>query len=163
MIGRNRVLTHCVKILIRPSLIALLIKENSESYIVLFKISADWAGILYRDKVICFRFVRRYSITCILILFMTNIKIRMYDNTWFSSLLYMTWCSRLVYRLGKHTLAKIKIDKYFADIDDLIICQSKTETVRNVDSQNEIADLNGIKVHYNHSTSNLRNTRSNGF
>ena len=110
MIGRNRVLTHCVKILIRPSLIALLIKENSESYIVLFKISADWAGILYRDKVICFRFVRRYSITCILILFMTNIKIRMYDNTWFSSLLYMTWCSRLVYRLGKHTLAKIKID-----------------------------------------------------
>lgn len=51
MIGRNRVLTHCVKILIRPSLIALLIKENSESYIVLFKISADWAGILYRDKV----------------------------------------------------------------------------------------------------------------
>lgn len=51
MIGRNRVLTHYVKILIRPSLIALLIKENFESYIVLFKFSADWAGILCRDKV----------------------------------------------------------------------------------------------------------------
>ena len=42
-----------------------------------------------------------------------------------------------------------KTRKYFADIDDLIVCQSKTEALRNVDSQNKIADLIGIKVHRN--------------
>ena len=49
-----------------------------------------------------------------------------------------------------------KTRKYFAVIDDLIVCQSKTEAVRNVDtcSQNEIADLIGIEVHYNHFTFN---------
>ena len=36
-----------------------------------------------------------------------------------------------------------KTRKYFADINDLIVCQSKTEAVRTVDSQNEIADLIG--------------------
>ena len=37
-----------------------------------------------------------------------------------------------------------KARKYFAGIDDLIVCQSKTEAVQNVDSQNKIADLNRI-------------------
>ena len=60
-------------------------------------------------------------------------------------------------------VSKYKTSKYIADIDDLMLCQRKTEAVRNVDSQNEIADLNGIEVHYNHSTLNLHNTRSHGF
>ena len=44
----------------------------------------------------------------------------------------------------------------------IIECQSKTEAVRNVDSQNEIADLIGIEVHNNHSTLNYCNTQSRG-
>ena len=60
-------------------------------------------------------------------------------------------------------VSKYKTRKYFADIDDLMVCQSKAEAVRNVDSQNKLADFSGIKVHYNHSTLNLHNTRSHGF
>ena len=44
-----------------------------------------------------------------------------------------------------------------------MVCQSKAEAVRNVDSQNEIADFKGIEVHYNHSTLHLHNARSHGF
>lgn len=40
-----------------------------------------------------------------------------------------------------------KTREYFAVIDNLIVCQSKTKAVRNADSQNEIADLIGIEVH----------------
>ena len=39
----------------------------------------------------------------------------------------------------------------------------KDRAVRNVVSHNEIADLNGIEVHYNRSTLNLHNTGSHGF
>ena len=56
--------------------------------------------------------------------------------------------------MGKVVLKYYKTRKYFAGIDDLIVCQNKTEAVRNVDSQNEIADLIGIEVHHNHSTLN---------
>lgn len=41
----------------------------------------------------------------------------------------------------------IQTREYFAVIDNLIVCQSKTKAVRNADSQNEIADLIGIEVH----------------
>ena len=64
--------------------------------------------------------------------------------------------------MGKVVLKYYKTRKYFAGIDDLIVCQNKTEAVRNVDSQNEIADLIGIEVHHNHSTLNYCNTRSHG-
>ena len=66
--------------------------------------------------------------------------------------------------VGKVVLKYYKTRKYFAGIDDLIVWQNKTEAVRNVDSQNEIADLIGIEVHHNHSTLNYCNIlRNMGF